>query len=50
VTEELAIASRNETFSLVPRRLTLPSCHIGLGTMAAALAALSLALLGHFVI
>jgi hypothetical protein len=32
----------------VPQRVTLPSQKIGLGTIAAALAALSMAVLGHF--
>jgi hypothetical protein len=36
----------------VPRQISLPSqgCKVGMGTYAAALAALSLAVLGHFFI
>jgi len=32
----------------VPQRVTLPSQKIGAGTIAAAIAALSMAVLGHF--
>jgi hypothetical protein len=35
---------------VVPQRLSLPSPKVGLGTIAAALAALSMAVLAHFVI
>jgi hypothetical protein len=36
----------------VPQRLSLsnPNCKVGFGTIAAALTALSMALLGHFLI
>jgi hypothetical protein len=34
----------------VPQRVTLPAQRIGAGTIAAAIAALSMAVLGHFFI
>jgi hypothetical protein len=34
----------------VSQRVTLPSARIGVGTIAAAIAALSMAVLGHFFI
>lgn len=49
---ELDLCCEKEKFSLVQHRMTLtsPACKVGLGTIAAALAALSMAVLGHFVI
>jgi hypothetical protein len=34
----------------VPQRVTLPTARIGVGTIAAAIAALSMAVIGHFFI
>jgi len=48
---ELASRSEREEITAVATRLTLQSPpRIGVGTMTAALAALAMALLGHFVV
>jgi hypothetical protein len=49
-TQELAFPPRKRNLCLVQQRLSLTSNKIGPGTIAAALAALSMAVLGHFFI
>jgi hypothetical protein len=48
--EELALGWQKRHFCGVQQRLSLHSTKIGPGTIAAALAALSMAVLGHFFI
>jgi hypothetical protein len=48
--QELAFASQREKVQLVNHRLSAPECKVGPGTIAAALAALSMAVLAHFFI
>jgi hypothetical protein len=49
---ELAFGPKTAKFGFVPQRMTLssPARKVGLGTIAAALAAFSMAVLGHFVL
>jgi hypothetical protein len=49
-TQELAFPPRKRNLCLVQQRLSLASNRIGPGTIAAALAALSMAVIGHFFI
>jgi hypothetical protein len=48
--QELAFARKKRKLALVTQRLLAPTCKVGPGTIAAALAALSMAVLGHFFI
>jgi hypothetical protein len=48
--QELAFAPKKRKLALVTQRLLAPTCKVGPGTIAAALAALSMAVLGHFFI
>jgi len=48
--QELAFGRQRRNLCLVQQRLSLSSNKIGPGTIAAALAALSMAVLGHFFI
>jgi hypothetical protein len=52
VDPELDSACQREKVTPVPQPMSLPNqgCKVGLGTIAAALAALSMAVLGHFFI
>lgn len=49
---ELDFGPKTAKFGFVPQRMSLssPNCRVGLGTIAAALAAFSMAVLGHFVL
>jgi hypothetical protein len=47
---ELDLSRQTEKVRLVAQRMSLTSPRVGVGTIAAALVALSMALLGHFVI
>jgi hypothetical protein len=49
-TQELDFPSQRDKVGLVSQRLTLPESKIGPGTIAAALAAFSMAVLAHFFI
>jgi hypothetical protein len=51
-TPELDYAPQREKVTSVPPHMSLPNqgCKVGFGTIAAALAALSMAVLGHFFI
>jgi hypothetical protein len=51
-TPELDYAPQREKVTFVPQHMSLPNqgCKVGFGTIAAALAALSMAVLGHFFI
>jgi hypothetical protein len=48
--QELAFATQRGKVDVVSQRLSLPDTKIGPGTIAAALAALSMAVLAHFFI